>query len=253
MATPSAVPGQPPGQRNPLADALSQALGDALRQLLPQIITGVAGALVGVISGGLGGIFRRQPPAVVPPAPEPLVPAPGAPPLPQVPIAPPPALKTQSIRLVLQGMEKPQRVGGGPGVNYDDPRGMIARGEAFNFGCVGFFDATAFHQEGEWTGGSRGDLVRYDMEFRNTWRVFDAKTGALVAFLEGQGDDSKQGEGVPAPWHQSDGSAPVHFGDSKWRSSAGFGQRLTFAGEGEYVVEFEFDGVKVRTEVIRVS
>jgi hypothetical protein len=248
---PQAGGGQAAGGRNPLQDALAQALGEAVRQALPQLVAGLVGALGGLLSGALGGIFRKQPPAAPAPAP-PTVQSDSGPPLAQVPIVAP-VLVTSSIRLVLQGMEKPARVGGGPGINYEDARGMSARGEAFNYECVGFFDATAFNQDGEWTGGLRGTLVQYDKEFRNRWNVYDAKTGNLVAFWQGEGDANPAGEGEPANYHGTDSEAPVHFGWSKWYSSAGFGQRLTFVDEGDFEVEFEFDGKVSNRVPVRVS
>ncbi len=201
--------------------------------------------------GSLFGFGSKKPPVVVPadaPAAPPVV-VPNAPPIPQIPV--PVKAKVASVRTVVQGVERPERVGGGPGVNYDDHRGMIARGEAFNFGCVAFLDSTAFDAAGdEFTGGSQGKLVRNDLEFRGKYRVY--RDGALIAFIEGAGDDNPTGEGQARPWHQS-ASGAVNFGQGKWMASAGMGVRIVFVEEGSYEIEFELDGVMPPRIPFRVS
>lgn len=225
-----------------LAIKIPPALEPVIQQGAQQLIT--------ILLNALMGLFSRKPPVPKPDAPvAPPVVTPGAPPIPQVPI--PVRAKVASIRTVVQGVEKPQRVGGGPGVNYDDHQGMIARGEAFNFGCVAFLDSTAFDAAGdEFTGGSLGKLVANNLEFMSKYRVYRA--GALVAFIEGAGDDDPVGEGKPLPWHQSK-SAAVGFGQGKWMASAGMGVRIVFEGEGDYEIEFELDGVKSSRIPFRVS
>lgn len=243
------VPTVPGEQRNPLTDAINRALAATIEQLMPQIVAGVVGALV----GALGGLFTRKTVPVPDPAAPPAPPAPPvvtpAGPLPQVPI--PVRATVASIRTVVQNVEKPQRVGGGPGVNYEDARGMIARGEAFNFGCVAFLDSTAYDADGdEFTGGATGKLVANDLEFRGRYRVY--RGGNLVAFIEGAGDDNPAGEGKPLPWHQSPSGA-VNFGQGKWMATSSMGVRMTFLEEGDYEIEFELSGVTSARIPFRVS
>lgn len=218
-------------------------LEPALQQGAQMLVTILMNALLGLIN-------RRSTPVPTPDAPPaPPVIVPNAPPIAQEPI--PVHAAVASIRTVVQGVEKPQRVGGGPGVNYPDHQGMIARGEAFNYGCVAFLDSTAFDASGdEFTGGSLGKLVANDLEFRGSYRVY--KGGNLVAFIEGAGDDNPVGEGKPRPWHQSKSDA-VGFGQGKWMASAGMGVRIVFEGEGDYEIVFELDGVQSSRIPFRVS
>lgn len=240
------VPTVPGEQRNPLTDAINRALAATIEQLMPQIVAGVVGALV----GALGGLFRKKPPTpepAAPPAPPVVTPA-G--PIPQVPV-PVGRPKTLSrVALILSSMEVPERVGGGPGVNYEDARGKVQRGENFNYGCVGIFYGKAFDQNGDEFMGP--DIVAADLEFRTAYRVYKRGTNDLVAFMIGDGDDSPTGEGKPKPWHQSD-SGTVNFGISRWESSAGFDHRLTFVAEGQWDLELEIGGVKSARMPINIS
>lgn len=190
---------------------------------------------------------KRQPPVVVPPAPGPVVP-PNQPPLPQVPIDTTPSKTIAGVALRCTSVEKPQRVGGGPGVNYPDHVGMIQRGENFNYGCVSFWNGQARDQRGDEFLGP--DLIRADLEFRTEYRVY--RDGQLVAVMKGEGDDNPAGEGKPAPWHQSE-NAGVGFGVSRWLNSAGFDHRIVFNEEGKFEVEVVIGGVTSNRVAFNVS
>jgi hypothetical protein len=248
LGTPTSSPGLGNQARSPLTDAINKALGDTIQQLMPQIIAGVVTGLMGL----LGGLFRKSPPPP-PPATEPPPPPvvnPGGGTVPQVPVPTAPTKTLSRVALILSSMEKPEHVGGGPGVNYEDARGMVQHGEAFNYGCVGIFYGKAFDQHGDEYMGP--DIIAADLEFRTAYRVFKAGTDELVAFMIGEGDDSPGGEGKPRGWHQSDSGA-VNFGVSRWLASAGFDNRLVFRSEGDYDVELEIGGVKSSRMRIRVS
>lgn len=235
-----------PRAKNPLQSILE----DTLRQVGPQIAQALVGALVGLLGGILN---KKKAPAPEeigePSAPAPAVTTPGGS-LPQVPVPTRPSKTPTAVALVLSSMEKPERVGGGPGVNYSDARGMVQRGENFNFGCVGIFYGQLRDQNGDEYMGE--DIVAADLEFRTAYRVYRRGTDELVAFMIGEGDTSAGGEGQPKPWHQS-GSGAVNFGVSRWLNSAGFDNRLTFVAEGQYDVELEIAGIKSARVPINVS
>jgi len=235
---------------SPIKSAVTIEQVIRLAQELPRIIE-----LLKSI-GAMFGLFGKKTPVPAPDAPPaPPVVVPNAPSIPQVPIQP--LARVASIRTVLQNVERPDRAGGGHDpitgvrITYEDARGMSARGEAFNYGCVAFLDSTAFDGDGdEFTGGSRGKLVANNLEFKGKWRI--KKDGVLVAAIEGTGDDNPTGEGKPLPWHEAR-SAGVGFGQGKWMASAGMGIRVVFEGEGDFTIEFELDDITGPVIPFRVS
>jgi hypothetical protein len=174
------------------------------------------------------------PPAAIDPAPGPIDPGrPGGPTLPQVPIDTRPTRVLAGAALSCAGVEKPKRIGGGPGQNYADHLGMIERGDNFNYECVAFFYGQGRDTFGDELFGE--DLIAADLEFRTTYKVY--KEGRLIGVYEGKGDDNPVGEGAPAHWHQTT-SDDIAFGSSRWLSSAGCDLRIVFLKEGSYQVEF---------------
>lgn len=195
----------------------------------------------------LFGLFKRKTPPVTP------VPAPGpidtpAGPLPQTPIPVPARRDIAHVVLKCTSVEKPARVGGGPGVNYESHERMIAESQAFNFGAVTFWNGQARDMHGDEFLGA--DIVAADLEFRTEYRVYSG--GRLVAVMKGEGDTDRHGEGSAAPWHQSE-SAGVGFGVSRWLNSAGFDNRIKFHEEGTFEVELIIGGVASNRVALRFS
>jgi hypothetical protein len=194
-------------------------------------------------------ILIPPPPVAIPPAPGPVDPGrPGGPSLPQTPIDTRPTRVLSGAALSCAGMEKPKRVGGGPGVNYSDHLGMIERKENFNYDCVGIFYGSGRDANGDELFGE--DIIAADIEFRNTYRVYF--NGRLTALVEGKGDDNPVGEGKPAPWHEVK-SEHVTIGSSRWLGSAGCDNRIVFHAQGVYEVEFEYHGYVAGRIEIHVS
>jgi len=193
---------------------------------------------------------KKTPPAAPPATPQAPVATPAGP-VTSTPIVVSPTRPAKTVAKVagiVSGVEKPERVGGGPGINYEDWREKLATGSNFNYGCVAFIYGKAFDADGDEFMGP--DIIAANLEFRTAYRVY--RDGQLVAWMIGAGDDNPIAEGHPAPWSQSP-SGDVNFGFSRWEHSAGFDNRLTFVGQGRFEIEVEIGGVKAPRIAFNVS
>jgi hypothetical protein len=188
------------------------------------------------------------PPILIPPA-GPVDPGlPGGPTIPQVPIDTKPSKTIARVALICAGVEVPERVGGGPGINYVDHQKMIRDGQAFNYGCASFWYGQARDENDDEFLGP--DIINADLEFRTEYRIY--KDNRVCAIMKGEGDNNPTAEGDPAPWHQSE-SEGVGFGSSRWLNSAGFDNRIVFRGQGDFLVEVVIGGVASNRVPFRVS
>lgn len=209
-------------------------------EIVKQVIERHGKDIIEAVLGIITGLFRKKPkpPVVVPeyvsgPGPKPITAPPENTPPGQ------PGREIARVKLEVQKAEYPRD----PGNMYEDPMGIVRRGDNFNFGSVLWLNLTAYDDEGEeWRGDA---IIEADLEYRTKHVI--TRNGA-VSYIEGRGGD----EGKPNEWKQQE-DAGATFGSRAWLDSVGFNVRTVFRKEGEYDVVGYVGGIESNRLTIKVS
>lgn len=241
----STQPQPQPNAQNALVNSIVNAFINAVKDAAP-----------GIIAGLFNSIFHKKPKQIPVPPPDAPEPTPGVPvPIPTPsqstpnPAVPSPARRIARVVLRLRQAERPDMTTPerlqDPGNLYDNPMGMVANGEAFNYGTAAWFDQTAYDENGdEWQGNS---ILAADLDYRTRHEI--RQGGSVIAFIQGEGGE---GEGQPHDWKQQNANE-ISWAQRSWKDSLGMNARVRMGAEGTFEVQSWFNGVASNTLIVRIS
>lgn len=212
-------------------------------------IAGILSQLLSALPGLVIGLFNRKPKPVVAPG-EPPVPNPNhdAGPLDDDVIPDPVSPKTRTIkevRIVTDDLQYSRKLNSekytpdNPNGMYENPRSYEGGVNAVNIGTKGWFDLTAFDQDGNEFKPEA--VAEYGLAYDTEHHIGDA-------FIKGNGGSM----GNPKEGYETQ-DGQVGNGISAWKHSNGFKHQVKFHGEGTWEVFGKVGGVESKHFIIRVD